>query len=678
MKEFLYLFKSKLARRTVFYVLLFSSLITLFFTSLQLYRDYQGGLSRIEQEMDEIARTSLKVLEENLWMLNLSSIELMLEGILQNKDIVYLEVRDEHGRPLVHLGDLPDRNFQDRDVELSYSINGQKIHLGQLKIVATLENVYNDLLDTFSYILITQTIKTFVVSTFILFIVWSLISRHLTTIQNYANNLRLGDPPQDLQLNRVENHWTRDDEFSALVDAINRMRREIGASYSHIRHLSLHDTLTQLPNRRHLEEYLRLQTQYCNQSRAHGALLFIDLDHFKLMNESLGHSIGDQLLIVVARRLGNLLNYPDDEKHLVARIGGDEFIVLLNDLPDDEAAALQAATEFANRLQRHISRDISITGKKYRITASIGIVLYGNKNCNCETLLKQADNALHEAKTMGRNRIVVFQPVMQKKTDQRLETERQLHIGIQQNQFLLHYQPKVDHAMRICSAEVLVRWQQDNGNLIPPNLFIPVAEETGLIVEIGQQIIESTFRTIAGSKLLFQTHGLNSISINVCPRQFLDPGFSDFVIEQARENGIEPGFIILEITEEAMVQDIDLTMQAMQQLKQHGFRLSIDDFGTGYSSMRYLKDFPLDELKIDKSFIDHIVENGNDRAIAHSIIDLAHNLGLDVVAEGVENEEQFHLLRDMGCQIYQGFLFSLPLPEDEFLQRIEAQGAEHD
>ena len=277
---------------------------------------------------------------------------------------------------------------------------------------------------------------------------------------------------------------------------------------------------------------------------------------------------------------------------------------------------------------------------------------------------------------MGRNRIVVFHPEMQKKTDQRLETERQLHIAIQQEQFLLHFQPKVDQNMKTCSAEALVRWKKEDGKLVPPGLFIPIAEETGLIVEIGQQILTSTFHMVAENRERFQRHGLSSIAMNVSARQFLDPGFADFVISQAREKEVDPGFIILEITEEAMVQNLDITMQAMHQLKDHGFRLSIDDFGTGYSSMRYLKDFPLDELKIDKSFIDHIVESRNDRAIALSIIDMAHNLNLDVVAEGVENEEQFRLLRDMNCQLYQGFLFSRPLPQHEFLKHIESRARE--
>ncbi len=669
------LLKSKLARRTVLYVLLFSSTITLLFTSLQLYLDYRNGITRIEQQVDEIANASLKALNENLWLLNLSSIGLMLDGILQDKDIVFLEIADENGKVLVARGHKPHKNYQVRTIDLDYFANGKKVPLGTLTIVSTLENVYNDLLNTFGYILVTQTVKTFVVSAFIIFIVWMLISRHLTTIQQYANNMRLGQPQQELKLNRKENHWNMGDEFSALVDAFNRMRKEINTSYSHIRRLSLHDPLTQLPNRRFLEQRLKQQPrpQPCRQEDSHGALLFLDLDHFKLVNESLGHSIGDQILMECAGRLCGLLKYPENGNNLVARIGGDEFIVLLSDLPGKQGEARQTIRETAEEIQRHIAEDISISGKRYRLSVSIGITMIGKGNCQYEVLMKQADNALHEAKAHGRNRVMIFHPDMQKRIDRRLEIERQLQLGIRQRRFLLHYQAKVDRTTRIRSAEALIRWEREDGHLVPPNLFIPIAEETELIVEIGNQVLDQAFSMVAENDHMFQHHGLSSIAINVSAHQFLTPGFADFVIERAKAVSIDPDRIILEITEEAMVEDLENTMRAMWQLKDHGFHLSIDDFGTGYSSLRYLKDFPLDELKIDKSFIDHIVDNRNDQAIAVSIIEMAHNLGLDVVAEGVENEEQFVLLQQEGCQLYQGFLFSRPLPQAAFIERVESQ-----
>ena len=226
------------------------------------------------------------------------------------------------------------------------------------------------------------------------------------------------------------------------------------------------------------------------------------------------------------------------------------------------------------------------------------------------------------------------------------------------------------------SAEALVRWEQEDGRLVPPGLFIPVAEETGLIVEIGQQVLDAAFTLVAEKDHLFSRHGLSNIAVNVSARQFLAPGFVDQVIDRANATSIDPARVILEITEEAMVEDIETTMQAMHALKDYGFRLSIDDFGTGYSSLRYLKEFPLDELKIDKSFVDHIVDNRNDRAIAVSIIEMAHNLGLDVVAEGVENQQQFMLLQKQGCRLFQGFLFSRPLPEDAFVEYLESTSSE--
>ena len=676
MKDFLVLFKSKLARRTVLYVLLFSSIITLTFTSLQLYREYRSGVQRIEQEIGEIKSTSLKALEENLWLLNINSINLMLEGILQNKDVVHLAIYDENGKLLTSRGVRASGHIEQHNIPLSYTYQGRVIPLGHLKISTTLENVYNELIDTISYILVTQAIKTFAVSTFILFLVWLLISRHLSTIQQYAEKLRLGHSQQDLELNRRQNHWTNNDELSSLVKAINRMRREIQDSYAHIRHLSLHDSLTGLPNRRYLEKQLMLQAVSCQEGAARCALLFLDLDHFKLLNDSLGHSTGDQLLVEIARRISVIVEARRQEGDLVARIGGDEFVILITQLPGEESPATDVAIELAEDIKKCIAENISVGGKKYKLGASIGIALYQGGQSSYETLLKQADNALHDAKTSGRNRITVFRPELQRQTDMRLESERQLHIAIQQEEFILLYQPKVDRDRKVCSAEALVRWKRADGQLILPNQFIPIAEETGLIVEIGQQIISSAFHFVKANQDHFLRWGIDSISINVSARQFIDPGFADLLIDKTRYLDIDPGFFILEITEDAMIQSLEDARLAMQRLKKNGFRLSIDDFGTGYSSLSYLKDLPLDELKIDKSFIDHIVGRKNDRSITLSIIEIAQNLGLNVVAEGVETPEQFSLLCSQNCQLFQGYLFSKPLSDEDFLRFIQNEKLE--
>jgi len=646
------------------YVFLLSSTVTLFFTSLQLYLEYKDGVASIHREIDQISGTSIKALEENLWLLNITSIKLMLEGIMHNRDIVYLEITDEKGNLVASRGKVPKEDGQTYTIPLTYKYRGRDIYLGRLKIIATMDNVYARLKDTITYILIAQSVKTFLVSTFIVFIVWLLISRHLSTIQHYANNMRLDRPQKDLELDRKKSKWIRNDEFSNLVDALNMMRREIYTSYSRIEYLSLHDPLTNLPNRRFLEERLSQEMVRCHQENRYGALLFLDLDHFKLLNDSLGHSTGDRMLIEISRRLSLISN----KEMLVARVGGDEFIILLGALSDISDVASEKAHAVAHEIQSCISRESIIAdGKKYKITVSIGITLFGKTPLDTETILKQADLALHESKAQGRNRVSIFLPEMQQRADQRLQTEQKLHAALQNEEFVVHYQPKFDRAGNICSAEALMRWQPAPGKMVPPNLFIPIAEESGLIVEIGNQVASMVFRMTAGHWKTVKHSGLRSIAINVSPRQFIDPLFYEHIISEVSRYGLDPNFFILEITEEAVIKNIGATIDTMHRLKKHGFRLSIDDFGTGYSSLQYLKDFPLDELKIDKSFIDHIVDNRNDRAIALSIIEMAKNLDLDVVAEGVENREQFDLLINLNCHFFQGFFFSKGVPEDEFI-----------
>jgi len=660
------LLKSKLARRMVIYILLISSSITLFFVSLQIYLDYRSGMDSIREDVEQVISTSKKSLEENLWLLNIGSINLLLEGILQNRNIVYLEISDENGGLLTSRGIPPVSNFRSYKVPLKYRDHNRTVNLGTFTIYSTMENVYTDLINTIKYILFSQTLKTLLVSGFIIFIVWQLITRHLTTIQRYTSQIKLGNPQKDLDLGRRSGKWSENDEFSNLVNSINMMRREIYDAYSRIKHLSLHDPLTNLPNRRLLEERMKQEAESCSLSRQYGAMLFIDLDHFKLLNDSLGHSIGDQILVAISERLSASAR----ENDLVARIGGDEFIILLSRLSDNTDQVRDAARKAAQRIQSCIGKSIFIDGKKYKISASIGIAVFGREKCSCETLLKQADNALHESKAQGRNRITLFAPEMQKRADHHLQIAQKLHVAIQQHQFVMHYQPKYNRDAKICSAEALVRWHPPGEEPISPGLFIPIAEESGLIVDIGNQITSQVFRMVSENLDTIRKSNLDNISINVSTQQFIDPGFPEHLVQEVERYQLDPGFFILEITEEAMVRDLETTIDTMKSLKRKGFRLSIDDFGTGYSSLRYLKDFPLDELKIDKSFIDHIVDNRNDLAIATSIVEMAKNLELDVIAEGVEKREQLEILLDINCHAFQGFYFSPPLKQQSFIELL--------
>ncbi len=280
--------------------------------------------------------------------------------------------------------------------------------------------------------------------------------------------------------------------------------------------------------------------------------------------------------------------------------------------------------------------------------------------------MKHADNALYKAKEKGRNNIAFFNEQMQSSTDRRLELEQILHHAIENDRFIIYYQPKFDRERKLCSAEALTRLQHKDGTLIPPVEFIPFAEETGLILEIDRMVIRKIFRFVLENRINIEKSGMKSIAINISSAQFMMADFVQFIITEADRFSIDPHSIILEITEEAVVSNIEHTIETMLALKQHGFQFSIDDFGTGYSSLHYLMNLPLDELKIDKSFVDHILDNERSVAVVQTIITLAQNLRLSVVAEGVENDEQFRALYQYGSTVFQGYLFSRPIPEEEF------------
>ncbi|NNE63027.1 MAG: EAL domain-containing protein, partial [Gammaproteobacteria bacterium] len=651
------LIKNKIARRMVFYILLFSSLVTLVLTAAQLYRDYKYDLFLIDERFNDIQATNKEILEKNVWLLNHQSLDLLLQGILRHYDIVYLELTDEDGDITLAKGSLPDGDIRQIIIPLSYLYRGESHSLGTFKVVATLEFVYQRLVDTAFIILITQAIKTFLVSLFIILIVWLLITRHLDTISYYGINIDLVKKPKKLKLNRQENRWTRKDELSQLVNSLNRMRKKLYQSYREIEHQSLHDHLTGLPNRRLLEDRLLHELQQSERLQQYGALLFIDLDHFKLLNDSLGHNIGDDVLREIARRFKSIVRQGDT----VTRIGGDEFIILLSMLSNNSAIASREAQRIGRKIQKKLNKNFHLKGHDYRVTASIGITLYKGTSEDSDSILKHADNAMYQAKADGRNCVRMYQSEMQEAADIRLSTERNLNQAINNEEFILHYQPKYDQSRNIVSAEVLIRWQKPDGEVVSPGQFIQIAEDSGLIIPIGNQVIKKAFQQTAVNIDLFRQAGIKNIAINISPRQFNDPELADIIISEISNTQLEPEFFIFELTEEAFVRNIEKTIEIMNILKRHGFKLSIDDFGTGYSSLRYLKDFPLDELKIDQSFVSNIAQNSEDAAIVSTIIAMARNLGLNVVAEGVETEEQLQMLVNYDCQMLQGYLLSRPV-----------------
>ncbi|MBI5040183.1 MAG: EAL domain-containing protein, partial [Gammaproteobacteria bacterium] len=422
-----------------------------------------------------------------------------------------------------------------------------------------------------------------------------------------------------------------------------------------IRQLAFYDPLTELANRRLLQETAQHEIDVAQRHEVFGSLLYLDLDNFKTLNDSLGHHVGDELLVQVARRIRAALRKEDT----AARLGGDEFVVLISAECPTRALALEQAMVVARKIQDALMAPYRLHGHEYVITSSMGITLYPEAEGNATDALKQADTAMYRAKDEGKNRIRFYSPEMQAAADRRRQVEQELRTAITAGEFVLHYQPQIDASGSMVAAEALVRWRHWSRGEVGPAEFIPVAEETGLILELGAWILREACRFSLRSTL-------GRVAINISAIQFQQADFVETVKHVLRDTGARPEAIMLELTEGILIADIDDTIVKMHALKALGIGMSIDDFGTGYSSLAYLKQLPLDQLKINDKFVRDVTVNSNDAIIAETIISMARHLGLQVVAEGVEELEQLQFLADKGCDLFQGYHISRPLPEADF------------
>jgi len=424
-----------------------------------------------------------------------------------------------------------------------------------------------------------------------------------------------------------------------------------------IRHLAFYDALTDLPNRQLLLDRLQQALAASARSGQHGALMFIDLDNFKILNDTLGHHMGDQLLQKVAARLTKSVRKTD----MVARLGGDEFVVMVDDLSTDPEAAAFKASALAEKVLTMLREPFQLNGHQHFATPSIGVTSFNGQQSDVGELLKQADLAMYQAKSLGRNTLCFFDPNMQATVTANATVGSDLRVALNEQQFVVHYQPQVDRVGVITGVEALVRWQHPQRGLIFPADFIPVAEDTGLILPLGQWVLEKSCEQLAAWADRPQTSNL-SIAVNVSVRQFRHPDFVDMVMAAIKRTGIRPHKLKLELTESLLADRMEITIDKMGMLKALGVTLSLDDFGVGYSSLSVLKRLPLDQLKIDKGFVADVLTDPNDAAISRAIIALAQSLSLQVVAEGVETQEQRDFLAYQGCDQFQGHLFAKPLP----------------
>jgi diguanylate cyclase (GGDEF)-like protein len=425
-----------------------------------------------------------------------------------------------------------------------------------------------------------------------------------------------------------------------------------------------HDTLTGLPNRKYLYEHLVEVVKNLEDKRQQFAVLFLDIDRFKLINNSLGHSIGDLLIKAVSDRLKNSLKQGD----LIVRWGADEFAIVAKNINSPDVVV-----QIAEAMIQSLTAPFNCGGHEIHITTCIGASIYPDHNIDVEGLIQNADMAMYKAKSEGQNSFQFYIPNMQEQSFQRLSMENNLRRAIENDELLIYYQPQIDlNTNKIVGLEVLVRWRHVTLGSIPPAKFIPLAEETGLIILIGAWVLRQTcLQAIAWQKMGFAPI---QIGVNLSVKQLQQKSFLSSLNQILEETNFDPHYLELEITEGIMMDNIEEKIVLLNEFRKMGIRLSIDDFGTGYSSLSYLRDLPIDTLKIDRIFIEHLAHNKHDQNIVASIINLSHSLNLTVIAEGAETKEQVDVLRSLGCDQIQGYFFYKPLPADEIETLLRSQG----
>ena len=462
------------------------------------------------------------------------------------------------------------------------------------------------------------------------------------------------------------------EEKTLQLENANRVLSEenakLKAAEKRIQHLAYFDLLTNLPNRRFLMDRLQQSLAANARLKSNGALLYIDLDNFKTLNDTRGHSVGDILLAEVAKRLRTCLRDGDT----LARIGGDEFVVILENLDNDLSKAAILAEAVCGKIIASIQSPFLLDGYTYHCSTSIGVALFSNTTFTIDELLQRADIAMYQAKAAGRNTSRFYDPEMQASIAERSLLERDLRIAISNDQLKLYYQVQVDHLGKAHGVEALLRWQHPEKGLILPMQFIPLAEDSGLIITIGRWVMETACAQIKKWETSPLTSNLQ-IAINVSASQFHEPNFVDDASEIIARHAINPNRLKLELTESLVLNDIEEAIHKMHDLKKIGVSFSMDDFGTGFSSLSYLTKLPLDQLKIDQSFVRNICSDARDAVVVQTIIGMANNLGIDVIAEGVEDKAQQKLLAKHQCKFYQGYLFGKPMPIEELEKTLNSK-----
>ncbi|WP_256470534.1 EAL domain-containing protein [Alkalimarinus coralli] len=768
------------------YILICSSLFTLITAGIQVYADYREEVSMVDERMSVIETSYMSSLSRSLWSLDQKLLHVQMQGILNLPDIIKLRLK-VYPDSEIELGEL-NPNISTLTHSFPLIHESEEVYtLGELTIIASMEDIYKNLKRKVFIILTTQAFKTFFISILILWIFQYLVTRHLGKMAEYAQDLNINALDKPLVLDRADTKFSRSDELSQVTNAINGMRLTLiddlakqNENAKEIRKLSLaidqspssvlicdkswkieyannkfsqltghelkdiisqhpksisglmssenaqlwdniqlqvervgvwqgeihntrkngerfweqsiitpikddsgkpihylilgedisirkryeqqllrqanYDILTGLPNRMLALDRLKLALAQARRDEQLVGLMFLDLDNFKHINDTMGHDNGDSLLIEASRRISSCLRGTST----VARLGGDEFLVILPSLSEPSSAE-----QVAERILQTFSPPFMLANQEVFVSTSIGIAIYPSDSDNSTTLLQHADAAMYQAKDKGKSAYQRFSPEMNQDSHERLQIESRLRRALELEELELYYQPIVEASTgKLIGAEALIRWNNPVMGLISPDKFIPLAEETGLIIPIGEWVLKTACNDI---KSWQEKTGLElTVAVNVSPRQFRDGGFTSTIDKILSESQLSAEYLELEITERLILDNSIETSGIFKHLDDKGIKLSIDDFGTGYSALGYLKSYPFDTLKIDKSFVQDVIESSEDAALVTAIITMAHSLSLKVIAEGVEEAPQLEFLNQHNCDFAQGYYFNRPVPAEDF------------
>ncbi|WP_342620473.1 EAL domain-containing protein [Rhodoferax sp. GW822-FHT02A01] len=634
--------------------------------------------SKVEQEMVDILQEKSLVLSASLaepvWNFNMETISLLLRASMADSQVVRVSVFDTHDKILTEVKD--DSRRMGRSYAKVQNLNhisgaaSRANFAGKVEVEIDSGNRQSEFrheVQFYSMILALQIASSMAL---LLYVLRARVLKPVAGLTQFSDQLAQGNFYKPLA-------WSRPDELGTLARQMDNMRMVMVDDIAKrkeadetIHNLAFYDPLTQLPNRRLLRERLKMAAVASERSGQYFALLFLDLDNFKTLNDTLGHSVGDELLIQVGISLIESVRADDT----VARLGGDEFVVILQRVGSEPDAAAQLTRQIAEKICKTISKPSLLASQMHVISTSIGVTLHCGARMDIDVYLKEADLAMYQAKAAGRNCVCFFDEQMHTTLLQSANLEASLRDAIRGEEFLLLYQPQVMQTGHIMGAECLVRWMHSDRGLVSPNEFIPIAEKTGLILPLGQWILEQACTKLA----IWSRHELLSqlsISVNISACQLHQPDFVDVVLSTVTRSGANPRRLKLELTESQLIDNTEDIIEKMQLLKEKGIGFSLDDFGTGYSSLSYLRRFPLEQLKIDQSFVRDVLVDTNDAVITKMVIALAESLGLAVIAEGVEHEAQREYLARHGCNAYQGYLFGRPMPDTEFEHMVLVDNA---